>query len=453
MRALGSERSGGDEGNPPAVELEDVTKRYGDTTAVDGVDLSIREGEFFTLVGPSGCGKTTTLRLIAGFESPTAGTVRFGGEDVSNVPPEDRDVGVVFQNYALFPHMTVGENVGYGLSFADPPGGVSRKERVAELLELVDLPDAVDRDPSSLSGGQQQRVAMARALAPGPSVLLLDEPMSALDARLRERLRVQVKAIQRELGITTVYVTHDQEEALAISDRVAVMRSGTPEQVASPRTVYRRPSSRFVASFVGDNNVFEGTVVGIDEDPAPVDPGSATGPGGAAESSGAVEPGGPAGSAGSTGSSGSVGSSGSTGSRGSGGDPASNRIDEFEWSGAPSGASGFPYETGEVLEDDGADPRVASVDVGGETLRIAVPAHVDVDDRVIVCVRPEALRLGEGETRLTGSVESAEFLGETTRVQLDWGGRDIVFRTLDPLSGDVTVGFDPGDAHLVAVER
>jgi len=173
-------------------------------------------------------------------------------------------VGVVFQNYALFPHMTVGENVGYGLNFADPPEGMSRSERVAELLELVDLPDAADRDPESLSGGQQQRVAMARALAPGPDLLLLDEPMSALDAQLRERLRVQVRRIQSELGITTVYVTHDQEEALAISDRVAVMRDGTPEQIAPPRTVYREPSSRFVAEFVGDNNVFVGRVVDVE---------------------------------------------------------------------------------------------------------------------------------------------------------------------------------------------
>ncbi|MGM0683070.1 MAG: ABC transporter ATP-binding protein, partial [Halobacteriota archaeon] len=249
---------------PPAVELDGVTKRYGDTAAVDDVSLRVREGEFFTLVGPSGCGKTTTLRLIAGFEEPTAGTVRFFGESVAGVPPEDRDVGVVFQNYALFPHMTVGENVAYGLNFADPPGGVTRDERVAELLELVDLPDAADRDPESLSGGQQQRVAMARALAPGPDVLLLDEPMSALDAQLRERLRVQVRTIQSELGITTVYVTHDQEEALAISDRVAVMRDGAPEQIAPPRTVYREPATRFVAEFVGDNNVFAGRTTDVE---------------------------------------------------------------------------------------------------------------------------------------------------------------------------------------------
>ncbi|WP_200530839.1 ABC transporter ATP-binding protein [Halorubrum sp. LN27] len=376
MRRVGSERGadstdaagdsdGAPSDDPPAVELDGVTKRYGDAAAVDDVSLAVREGEFFTLVGPSGCGKTTTLRLIAGFEEPTTGTVRFSGEPVAGVPPEDRDVGVVFQNYALFPHMTVGENVGYGLNFADPPEGTSRDERVAELLELVDLPDAADRDPESLSGGQRQRVAMARALAPGPDLLLLDEPMSALDAQLRERLRVQVRRIQSELGITTVYVTHDQEEALAISDRVAVMRDGRPEQIAPPRTVYREPSSRFVAEFVGDNNVFAGRVVDVE---------------------------------------------------GGGGEDA---------------------------------PRTVGVDVGGEVLRVEADERVAPGDRLSFCVRPEYLRIGEGENRVRATVASAEFLGETTRVTLDWGGRDLVVRTRDPLSGEVVVGFDPEDAHVI----
>ena len=357
---------------PPAVELDGVTKRYGETTAVDDVRFRVREGEFFTLVGPSGCGKTTTLRLIAGFEAPTSGTVRFFGESVAGVPPEDRDVGVVFQNYALFPHMTVGENVAYGLNFADPPNGVTRDERVADLLELVDLPDAADRDPENLSGGQQQRVAMARALAPGPDVLLLDEPMSALDARLRERLRVQVRRIQSELGITTIYVTHDQEEALAVSDRVAVMRDGAPEQVAAPRTVYREPATRFVAEFVGDNNVFAGRVAAVEE-----------------------------------------GAAASDGSEG--------------------------------------DPPTAAVDVGGETLRVGLDEATDVavGDPLTFCVRPEYLRIDGGESRLPATVASAEFLGETTRVTLDWGGRDLVVRTRDPLSGEVVVGFDPSDAHVI----
>jgi thiamine transport system ATP-binding protein len=240
------------------LDLDGVTRRFGATTAVDDVTLSVADGEFFTLVGPSGCGKTTTLRLIAGFEDVDEGAVRFGGESMVGVPPEERDTGIVFQSYALFPHMTVGENVGYGLRFGDPPGGQSVEERVAELLDLVDLSGFEQRSPGELSGGQQQRVALARALAPEPSVLLLDEPMSALDARLRERLRVQVKRIQSELDITTVYVTHDQEEALSISDRVAVMNAGRVEQVGTPEEVYREPASRFVASFVGDNNVFHG---------------------------------------------------------------------------------------------------------------------------------------------------------------------------------------------------
>ncbi|MFB6269888.1 MAG: ABC transporter ATP-binding protein [Halobacterium sp.] len=240
------------------LELDGVTREFGATTAVDDVSLNVEDGEFFTLVGPSGCGKTTTLRLIAGFEPPDSGDVRFGGESMTGVPPEDRDVGIVFQTYALFPHMSVAENVAYGLRFRDPPEGQTTDERVAELLELVDLEGFEERDPGELSGGQQQRVALARALAPGPSVLLLDEPMSALDARLRERLRVQVKEIQSELDITTVYVTHDQSEALAVSDRVAVLNAGQVEQVGTPEEVYREPASRFVAEFVGDNNVFEG---------------------------------------------------------------------------------------------------------------------------------------------------------------------------------------------------
>ncbi|MFC7187508.1 ABC transporter ATP-binding protein [Halorubrum yunnanense] len=371
QRPAGDAGGSPDPDAPPAVELDGVTKRYGDTAAVDDVTLRVREGEFFTLVGPSGCGKTTTLRLIAGFEEPSSGAVRFAGESVAGVPPEDRDVGVVFQNYALFPHMTVGENVGYGLNFADPPEGVTRDERVAELLELVDLPDAADREPESLSGGQRQRVAMARALAPGPDLLLLDEPMSALDAQLRERLRVQVRRIQSELSITTVYVTHDQEEALAISDRVAVIRDGTPEQVAPPRTVYREPATRFVAEFVGDNNVLAGRVVDA-----------------------------------------------------------------------------------EGSESDGA-PRTVAVDVGGEPLRIETDGAVDTapGDRLTFCVRPEYLRIGEGESRLAATVENAEFLGETTRVTLDWGGRDLVVRTRDPLSGEVVVGFDPEDAHVISVNE
>ncbi len=244
----------------PGVELDDVTVAFGGVTALENASIAVDEGEFFTLVGPSGCGKTTTLRTVAGFETPTIGEIYIGGQRVTDLAPEQRDVGVVFQHYALFPHMSVRENVAYGLRFRDPPGDVSTRERVDELLALVDMAGMGGREPTQLSGGQQQRIALARALAPGPDVLLLDEPLSALDARLRERLRVTIRTIQQELGITTIYVTHDQSEALAISDRVAVVDDGTIEQIATPETVYRNPGSRFVAAFVGENNLLDGEV-------------------------------------------------------------------------------------------------------------------------------------------------------------------------------------------------
>jgi len=243
-----------------AVDITALGVDFGSVTALQNVSLSINEGEFFTLVGPSGCGKTTLLRSIAGLETPSQGTVSVGGHDVTDEPPEARNLGIVFQNYSLFPHLSVAENVGYGLRFHELSTGRDPEERVDELLALVDLSGFGDRDPEQLSGGQQQRVALARALAPEPDVLLLDEPLSALDARLRKELRVQIKTIQRDLGITTVYVTHDQAEALAISDRVAVMQNGRLQQVDTPETVYRQPASRAVAEFIGDNNVFDGVV-------------------------------------------------------------------------------------------------------------------------------------------------------------------------------------------------
>ncbi|QLG49763.1 ABC transporter ATP-binding protein [Natrinema halophilum] len=252
------------------LRLEGVSKAYDETVALESVDLTVRDGEFFTLVGPSGCGKTTTLRTIAGFEEPSAGSVRFDGREMAGVAPENRNVGVVFQSYALFPHMSVAENVSYGLRFRDPPDGTTVDERIAELLALVDLEGMGERSPDQLSGGQQQRVALARALAPAPDLLLLDEPMSALDAQLRESLRRQIARIQSELDITTVYVTHDQAEALAVSDRLAVMRDGRVEQVGQPEAIYRTPSTRFVAEFVGDNNVFDATVRSNDRDGARV---------------------------------------------------------------------------------------------------------------------------------------------------------------------------------------
>jgi thiamine transport system ATP-binding protein len=354
------------------LHLDEVSKQYDDVTALKAVDLDIRDGEFFTLVGPSGCGKTTTLRLVAGFEQPTDGTIRFGEEDVSDVPPEERDVGIVFQHYALFPHMTVRENVGYGLRFREPPGDQTKGERVADLLELVDLPGMGDRRPDALSGGQQQRVALARALAPGPDVLLLDEPMSALDARLRESLRVEVKRIQSELGITTLYVTHDQAEALAVSDRVAVMRAGGVEQVGTPEGVYRRPATRFVAEFVGDNNVFDA--------------------------------------------------------------PAVVRDGAFV---ADVGGRSFRLP---------GDARAETPSGVGSALGAAADGDAD---SVAFAVRPEALRVGGGTNEFTVSVESVEFLGDAYRVHCRWDGREVVVKTEEAVSGDVRLGFEPGDAWVL----
>jgi len=417
------------------LTLDGVRKEYGDTVALGsraggratngrpgaaGVDLEVGDGEFFTLVGPSGCGKTTTLRLVAGFDSPTQGSIRFDGQEMAGVPPEDRGVGVVFQNYALFPHLSVAENVAYGLRFTDPPNGEHRDERVASLLELVDLPDAGPRGPGELSGGQRQRIALARALAPGPDLLLLDEPMSALDARLRERLRLQVKEIQSTLGITTLYVTHDQEEALAVSDRVAVMADGAVEQVGTPQAVYRRPDSRFVAEFVGDNNVFEGRVESVREESAESDGPSRTQPESPVETKG-----------------------------GGSGDAGGNRS----------------------IDAGGSDHRyVVCVDVGGTTIPVPAGRRIQPGATVTFCVRPERMRVLGGEADVTAwdvggedrgtdtavtldaTVSNAEFLGESTRTYLRWRGRELTVRTADPLSGDVRVGFERGDAHIVGVD-
>jgi putative spermidine/putrescine transport system ATP-binding protein len=241
----------------PDVRLAGVRKAYGDVVAVDDVELEVGSGEFFTMLGPSGSGKTTTLRLIAGFEQPDAGRIELAGRDVTRVPPYARDVNTVFQDYALFPHMTVADNVGYGLRVK----GVPRKERrrrVDEILKIVQLPGLGDRKPSQLSGGQRQRVALARAMINHPQVLLLDEPLGALDLKLRQEMQIELKRIQRavrEVGITFVYVTHDQEEALTMSDRIAVFNRGRIEQVGTPAEVYERPANEFVAGFVGASNV------------------------------------------------------------------------------------------------------------------------------------------------------------------------------------------------------
>jgi putative spermidine/putrescine transport system ATP-binding protein len=242
------------------LTLTDVQKRFGEFVAVEDFNLSASQGEFVSFLGPSGCGKTTTLRMIAGFEQPTAGTITIDGRDVTRVPPNRRNVGMVFQSYALFPNMNVADNVGFGLKVRKRPADQIRK-RVGELLEIVNLPDKGSRYPYQLSGGQQQRVALARALAFEPQVLLLDEPLSALDAKIRVALRHEIRQIQRQLGITTVYVTHDQEEALSLSDRVVVMSEGRMEQVGTPFEIYNFPATAFVASFVGTLNVLNGKVV------------------------------------------------------------------------------------------------------------------------------------------------------------------------------------------------
>jgi putative spermidine/putrescine transport system ATP-binding protein len=243
-------------GGATAVLLDGLRKTYGDVVAVDGVDLDIRAGEFFTLLGPSGSGKTTTLRLIAGFERPDEGRVELGGRDVSDVPPYARDVNTVFQDYALFPHMTVAENVAYGLRVKGVPRR-DRDARVEEVLRRMRLPGLGKRKPVQLSGGQRQRVALARALVNRPQVLLLDEPLGALDLKLRQEMQVFLKSLQRDLGITFVYVTHDQDEALTMSDRLAVFNDGRIEQVGAPAEVYERPESAFVAGFVGVSNEVE----------------------------------------------------------------------------------------------------------------------------------------------------------------------------------------------------
>ncbi len=245
------------------VRLVDLRKSFGEVTAVDGVSIDIRAGEFFSLLGPSGCGKTTTLRMIGGFEMPTGGQILLRGRDITNDPPERRPVNMVFQSYALFPHLTVFENVAFGLRRrgTDKPE-ISR--RVGTALELVRLPDFGGRKPDQLSGGQQQRVALARALVCEPTVLLLDEPLGALDLKLRRQLQTELKRIQLEVGITFIYVTHDQEEALALSDRIAVMRVGRVEQLGSPEELYDRPATRFVAGFIGTSNLLAGTIESVE---------------------------------------------------------------------------------------------------------------------------------------------------------------------------------------------
>ena len=247
------------------VQLVDLVKRFSEVTAVAGINLDMPPGEFFSLLGPSGCGKTTTLRLVAGFERPDEGQILLDGVDMVQTPPHKRNVNTVFQNYALFPHLTVAENVGFGLRYKDM-SKQGAKKKIADALELVRLSGFERRRPSQLSGGQQQRVALARALILNPAVLLLDEPLGALDAKLRKALQIELKALQEEIGITFVYVTHDQEEALTMSDRLAVMSNGRVEQIGSPSEVYEEPDTAYVADFLGVSNLMDAAADGLDAD-------------------------------------------------------------------------------------------------------------------------------------------------------------------------------------------
>jgi len=251
----------------PEIRLTELSKHFRDVRAVDRISMDIRSGEFFSMLGPSGCGKTTTLRMIGGFELPTAGRIELRGRDVTTDPPDKRPVNMVFQNYALFPHLDVGANVAFGLRRKGVEKGETAR-RVGEALDLVHLTGYDRRRPNQLSGGQQQRVALARALVNRPNVLLLDEPLGALDLKLRKQLQVELKRVQTEVGITFVYVTHDQEEALTMSDRIAVMQAGRVEQLGTPEDLYERPRTRFVADFIGTTNLLTGTVESVDGDHA-----------------------------------------------------------------------------------------------------------------------------------------------------------------------------------------
>ena len=242
-----------------AVQLDDVRKEFGDTTAVDGIDIDLRHGEFFSLLGPSGCGKTTTLRMISGFETPTDGSIRIEGDDVVHRPPNKRNTNLVFQGLSLFPHMTVAENVGYGLEKDGVDSG-ERERLVEKYLDIVDLSGYGDRKPQDLSGGQQQRVAIARALVNEPDILLLDEPLSSLDRKLRQQMQVELQEIHDRVESTFFYVTHDQDVAMSMSDRLAVMNDGEIEQIGTPKEIYREPSTAFVADFIGDTNLLDGVV-------------------------------------------------------------------------------------------------------------------------------------------------------------------------------------------------
>jgi spermidine/putrescine ABC transporter ATP-binding subunit len=242
------------------VRLKSVVKRFGDLIAVNDVSYKIQNGEFFTIVGPSGCGKTTTLRMIAGFDTPTSGTIEVGGNTITDEKPEDRDIGMVFQDYALFPHMTAYENIQFGLKMNEVDSSY-HDTKINEMLELIDLPDIGKKYPEELSGGQQQRVALARALVIEPDVLLLDEPLSNLDKKLRDQMQIELKRIQKEAGVTTIHVTHNQTEAMSLADNICVMNDGTVEQIGSPKQVYHNPQNKFVANFLGESNQLDAKLI------------------------------------------------------------------------------------------------------------------------------------------------------------------------------------------------
>lgn len=253
----------------PAISIRNARKLYGDFTALKNINLDISDNEFFTLLGPSGCGKTTLLRMIAGFEDTSAGEIFLYGEEIEYLPPHKRPINTVFQSYALFPHMSVAENIGFGLKMLGWPEK-ELQERIVHMVSTVRLDEFIDRKPAQLSGGQQQRVALARAMAPRPKVLLLDEPLSALDLKLRQEMRSELKQLQRDTGITFIFVTHDQEEALSMSDRIAVMSAGEVQQVGTPAQIYEAPANRFIADFIGETNLLEASVLTAGEDSAQV---------------------------------------------------------------------------------------------------------------------------------------------------------------------------------------
>ncbi len=369
------------------VELSGVTKRFDGVTAVRDLSFEVREGEFFSLLGPSGCGKSTTLRTVAGFETPTEGTVRIDGRDVTGVPAHERDTGMVFQGYALFPHKTVGENVGFGLKMQ----GVDRDERrrrVADLLETVDLAGFEDRDPGELSGGQRQRVALARALIVEPSVLLLDEPLAALDRQLRQELRLELKRVQRELDVTTIYVTHDQEEALSMSDRIMVLDDGRARQVDSPRTLYHQPADEFVARFIGEANLLSVTVAAVDDDAVVLDV-AVPGVGRLAVPRGAVTADGLA-----------------------PGDDASLNV-------RPEHVRVEHPVTGATVGADGGTPDGGTPDGGTPDEPRAV------DDATAARTRADAA----GAVELSGELVASTFVGRSTQTVVDVGGVEIVAET------------------------